>query len=31
MRKGGEERKSAIPFEPYLCVAVLGTRYLGGW
>jgi leader peptidase (prepilin peptidase)/N-methyltransferase len=31
MRKGGEGLKTAIPFGPYLCVAALGARYLGGW
>jgi prepilin signal peptidase PulO-like enzyme (type II secretory pathway) len=30
MRKGGEGLKTAIPFGPYLCVAALGARYLGG-
>jgi len=30
MRKGGEGLKTAIPFGPYLCVAALGVRYLGG-
>jgi leader peptidase (prepilin peptidase)/N-methyltransferase len=31
MRKGGEGLKTAIPFGPYLCVAALLSRYLGGW
>jgi len=31
MRKGGEGLKTAIPFGPYLCVAALAARYLGGW
>ena len=30
MRKGGEGLKTAIPFGPYLCVAALGARFLGG-
>ena len=30
MRRGGEGLKTAIPFGPYLCVAALGARYLGG-
>jgi len=30
MRKGGEGLKTAIPFGPYLCVAALLSRYLGG-
>ena len=30
MRKGGEGLKTAIPFGPYLCVAALGARDLGG-
>jgi len=30
MRKGGEGLKTAIPFGPYLCVAALAARYLGG-
>jgi prepilin signal peptidase PulO-like enzyme (type II secretory pathway) len=30
MRKGGEGLKTAIPFGPYLCVAALVARYLGG-
>jgi len=30
MRKGGDGLKTAIPFGPYLCVAALGARYLGG-
>jgi len=30
MRKGGEGLKTAIPFGPYLCIAALGARYLGG-
>jgi prepilin signal peptidase PulO-like enzyme (type II secretory pathway) len=31
MRKGEEGLKTAIPFGPYLCVAALLSRYLGGW
>ena len=31
MRKGGDGLKTAIPFGPYLCVAALVARYLGGW
>lgn len=31
MRKGGEGLRTAIPFGPYLCVAALLSRYLGGW
>ena len=31
MRKGGEGLKTAIPFGPYLCVAALLSRHLGGW
>ena len=31
MRKGGEGLKTAIPFGPYLGVAALLSRYLGGW
>src|SRR5512143_547060 len=30
MRKGGQGLKTAIPFGPYLCVAALGARFLGG-
>ena len=30
MRKGGDGLKTAIPCGPYLCVAALGARYLGG-
>ncbi|MEW6719078.1 MAG: prepilin peptidase [Thermodesulfobacteriota bacterium] len=30
MRKGGEGLRTAIPFGPYLCVAALLARYLGG-
>jgi len=31
MQKGGDGLKTAIPFGPYLCVAALLSRYLGGW
>ncbi len=31
MGKGDEGLKTAIPFGPYLCVAALLARYLGGW
>jgi leader peptidase (prepilin peptidase)/N-methyltransferase len=31
MRRGDEGLKTAIPFGPYLCLAALLTRYLGGW
>lgn len=30
MRKGEEGLKTAIPFGPYLCVAALAARFLGG-
>lgn len=30
MRRGGDGLRTAIPFGPYLCVAALGARYLGG-
>jgi leader peptidase (prepilin peptidase)/N-methyltransferase len=31
MRKGTDGLKTAIPFGPYLCLAALVARYLGGW